>query len=818
MSKGAAVKGFLQNFFGEMSEEEVLTEGTYIRAPRFDWRNDSKPLDYMSMEDHEEWLHIFSMLQLSMLYGFPLWEREVHDLLQAAFEELRAIFRSYCRGGRMKEEADEALVMEMEEFHDFVTDCHLETRHYTFQEMKAHISPVESSGSPLCLHDFLAAVVRLSFYRLNPGCWEGGVDEGGGEGGLVHVPRCLESCLNDCILPHAHRDDSFDFRSEILTQSVVKAVLDEERERLLQWFVKCNGESDQMGLTAWMEALRTINLLGSFTCYRGSDVVGDERVGTEFKCRLSEAQARAAFVDSMREQGRGVEGGLDFEEIVECIARCGVDKYRAVGSYIDAPAAISGFIANMLGDANEEQVITRYTYIFADRFDASGCAEEEPFHEDWLETWSHVQLSTLHLFPTWEEEVHDLLKAHFGPLKSIFRAYAAGTALGIEETAMEMDEFHDFVTDADLLSEEYSFEAISSQFTKAVEGARDEMMELSEFLTMVVRVAFYRAELHQRISSAQQDRTTLPSSLEAILLQHIFPNCRRDDGPPFSETLNDPGVQAEIRCRETQIFEWHREMSEGRGGVELRQWMDAIEARLLFADLRILEYRCRFTEPQARHAFLSSVSQNELGLQPEELIDCLVRSAVEKYKRVLPMSKAQAVDGFLQNFFDGYDEEKVIYSATGHGNPPNASSSQAVAKPLSIEFNVNPRSDIVAELPLLNLKCTEVEIEDEQDEIMSGRLLGSQYTEDEVDGDEQDETEVEQDETEVEQDETEVEQDEVEVERDEAEVERDETEEEQEDFEIGLDETEREQEMDLDAHMREDYEDESEVDDEIHLD
>ena len=123
-----------------------------------------------------------------------------------------------------------------------------------------------------------------------------------------------------------------------------------------------------MGITQWVSTLQALNVIGTFTCTQGSDIVGDDRVGTEFKCRLSVPQAKAAFVNAQKETGGAVEDvSLDFDELLECIARCGVDKYRAV-EQIKTGEKVSAMIANILGDLNEEQVITAATYITAERF------------------------------------------------------------------------------------------------------------------------------------------------------------------------------------------------------------------------------------------------------------------------------------------------------------------------------------------------------------------------------------------------------------------------------------------------------------------
>ena len=212
----------------------------------------------------------------------------------------------------------------------------------------------------------------------------------------------------------------------------------------------------------------------------------------------------------------------------------------------------------------------------------------------------------------------------------------------------------------------------------------------------------------------------LPQALEDMLQQNVFPHCRRDDGAPFAETLLQPDVHAEIQAKRKQLDQWYELVSEGRIGLELQQWLSALADKLLFSDLRILEHRCRFTEPQARVAFFCSAAQPEIGLQPEEVIECVARCAVDKvprclshqpsqqpeagghssstrvailqsaplslavasliadaaqyytsqYKGVRPMSKANAIDGFMQNLFGTANEEEVIYHATGHGEPP----------------------------------------------------------------------------------------------------------------------------------------------------
>ena len=183
------------------------------------------------------------------------------------------------------------------------------------------------------------------------------------------LPLSTEASAAAYRVPKAHRDDAAEGRAKTMQQPEVQAALAEGRPRLQAWFATIPLDDNQkVGITQWVSTLQALNVIGTFTCTQGSDIVGDDRVGTEFKCRLSVPQAKAAFVNAQKETGGAVEDvSLDFDELLECIARCGVDKYRA-GEQIKTGEKVSAMIANILGDLNEEQVITAATYITAERF------------------------------------------------------------------------------------------------------------------------------------------------------------------------------------------------------------------------------------------------------------------------------------------------------------------------------------------------------------------------------------------------------------------------------------------------------------------
>ena len=293
-------------------------------------------------------------------------------------------------------------------------------------------------------------ITRVSFYRLNPEFGELTMEH---QDSILPVPQCLEKALKERILPNAHRDDAAEFRTNVMQLPEVQQALSEGRPRLQAWFATIPlDENQKVGISQWVSALTALNVLGTFTCLQGSDIVGDDRVGTEFKSRLSVPQSKSAFINAQKETGGAVEDvTLDFDELLECISRCGAFKYRTI-KQMSSAEKVAAMIANILGDLNEEQVITNATYITAERFTPPAAAPKGvpgETHKEWLMTWEQLQLSTVHGFPLWEKDVYDLLCANLESLQSIFRAYAAATIGGSAQSSMEMDmeEFQDFVID-----------------------------------------------------------------------------------------------------------------------------------------------------------------------------------------------------------------------------------------------------------------------------------------------------------------------------------------------------------------------------------
>jgi hypothetical protein len=732
LSPARKVEAFLQNFFKEFSEAEIMREATYIPARRYD-TSESRPLEAETAGEHAAFLAEFTQLQLEGLYGWPLWEKEVHDLLHTHFATLSSIFRAYCKSAGESTVASngrdaEAFTMSLEEFKDLARDVGLETvlitnkaatpATYTLQDMEEEFLTANKSGKGLAgpqadgellLHEFLNVLTRVSFHRLNPEYGELTMEH---QDTLLPVPQCLEQTLRECLLPKAHRDDAGTFRETTLARRDVQAVLTAAAMKLETWYRNLPRDRNRkVNVTCWLAELQLRKALGTWTVEQGSDIVGDDRVGTLFSCRLSEVQAKLAFTYAQRDadgkllphdinRGKEIEDvSLDLEELQEALARCAVFKYQSVPQ-MDMGAKVAAMIKNVIGEQTEEQAVREATYIRAERFVPPSL--EVTVHAGlrrWLQVWKHVKVSTLAGFPLWEKDVFDMLFAQQDALGSIFRAYSASSLSGSND-GMEMVEFHDFVIETDLITDQYGFDTMKGQFHKANAGSDDNFLELHEFCTMLVRISFFRANPQYGMRKGKDqknahkfDEVPLPGCLNALLVENVLKLARRDtDGKRFAnEVFNTTGVQAALQEDSKRLSDSYEMLSAGRDFLTLEQWLGALSERLILSDLMIKtpagrEVKVRLTEPQARWAFLSAAKEPTKGLAPSEFAACVAHTACEKYKHA-GLDDSCKVRALLLNFLDNQDEEDVLLSLNG-ASPSGAASAMAV---LASEWAADPK-------------------------------------------------------------------------------------------------------------------------------
>ena len=354
-------------------------------------------------------------------------------------------------------------------------------------------------------------------------------------------------------------------------------------------------------------------------------------------------------------------------------------------------------VANLLGEKSEEQALSEITHISVPRFDAraapaAGSAEA---HGQWLKLWEQVAIGELHGFPLWEKEVHDLLRDNLDVLASIFNAYAASSIVGASNS-MDVDELHDFVIETSLEVDSYGWSTMMRQYQLANRGSSDEVLDLHEFLTFLVRVSFYRANpryglrrgaaskaattgsnlaltsghaslkgqgkrgasaaalaaaasgsveraltpgsgtTKERDADADAIETPLPGCLFDMLNSCVLPDARRDgDAEMFrTEVLPSAEVVSALSECATDLHDWYERVSEGADYLALEQWLRAIDRKQLLTDLTIRGHRVRLTEPQARAAFFAAAAEPMRGLLPDEFAGCVAQAACDKYRNI----------------------------------------------------------------------------------------------------------------------------------------------------------------------------------------
>ena len=737
MAPAAATRGFFRNLLGEANEAETVAGATYIKASRYDALGEAERLPGESGEELQRWLDCWAHVELNDMHGFPLWEEQVHGLLHSLFKDLSSIFLAYCRS-LSEVSAEDAMEMSMEEFHDFVVDVGLETKKYRFDVMcnqfikanatntaavasqrkrgnapAAKKSPAKRAApaapgdakrdQELVLYEFIALLVRIAFWRSNPNFGlHGNKDE------LVPVPAALHTVLTEIILPRAKRDTAAQFRDKYMGTADVQAVLASYSDRLRAWYAaKVADDSeekvacDKITFPEWLRILDRQGLVGVWEVEQRSEITGDESCQGTVRCRLSVPQAKAAFMDSQNrsELGGGQQGEtdaaavLDFDEFVECLARCGVDKYRAIRAMKPA-AAVQGFIKNLLDEATEEEVMTASTYIKAERFSGEQskplAGQSAEVHKHWLALWSQLELSGLHGFPLWEKEVHDVLQKECGDIASVFHAYCKSLKDTSAAAALEMDldEFQDFAVDVGLETKAYSFEAMCLQFTKAdnanargaAAGPGNKALVLYEFLNVLVRIGFWRANptygqhgLDEATSSSQF--VPVPMAL-SDLLREALPRARRDGDAAAFKTKVYALKEVQQAAGGGPMREWFARVASG-GKLGIERFVSELKAINSFgtfistqqsdvtADERAgAELKCRLSVPQAKAAFAA------VGQGPETDFDgfaeAVARCGVDKYRgiKALAAKPEASVSGFVQNLLGEASEEDVVSAAT----------------------------------------------------------------------------------------------------------------------------------------------------------
>ena len=420
----------------------------------------------------------------------------------------------------------------------------------------------------------------------------------------------------------------------------------------------------------------------------------------------------------------------------------------------DCTQAIRAFCRNLLGEANTEECVNEATLIRAERYDWTRLSQPLPSqplreHRKWLEVWQRLELSDVYYFPLWEKGVHDTLQTHFKELSLIFLAYCRsllGSNTAEDAMEMEMSEFKDFVDECQLETKFVNFDRMCNMFIKAnatnsaqvrdahhesrrsagtkmdgrttavvglVKGAsdggeavKDQELVLYEFVGMLVRIAFQRANpTFGSYGKTRKEIDQLPGCLIRMLEDEVFPRARKDESALFRET-----VMAELSVRQVldafkpRLKAWYLDKATGPGRtatsnnamLELEQLLRLCEADEgksasmgitgtwecrresgFTADPRCrTRYRWSLSMAQVKMAFAHSQPSASLGagkssgadamalLDFDEFLECCARLGVDKYRGVRDMAPADAVRGLCLNLLGDKSPDEVVVEAT----------------------------------------------------------------------------------------------------------------------------------------------------------
>ena len=93
MTFSQRIEGMLKNVLNEKTELEVMDDATVSVG----YDPSVNAYDEKLKESiKRNWLICWKNMTFKDLYGYPLWETQLHDVLQNAFPELQSIFLHYC--------------------------------------------------------------------------------------------------------------------------------------------------------------------------------------------------------------------------------------------------------------------------------------------------------------------------------------------------------------------------------------------------------------------------------------------------------------------------------------------------------------------------------------------------------------------------------------------------------------------------------------------------------------------------------------------------------------------------------------------------
>ena len=342
----------------------VVTGYQQPTLPRWDWQASGAD---------KHWLAMYAKMDLSYIFGWPLWEKEVFEVLGKHFKDLKLIFQEYSKTGSAgSATADQLFTMQKTELNNLSLDCGLanadfaqvrvmavferadkvdevdtrnkkakssqvqlaqeakmvKERSKDLGKNKAKAKVVDDNG--LEFHEFLECLVNMSFQRANPKYGQvGKTDVAAGGIELELLPSCLENMLKNNILLKAKRDQVPGWLAEIQVSKDCQKVIDVRREKMrMRWRFdagkgeqgaqmdnKEKGHSDtglSMDLPTFVDAMNDRGLMKDLFIAPQPPVVG--MAVEKVHLNLSALDIKAAFAGAQSGDETLGKGSGDFKQ------------------------------------------------------------------------------------------------------------------------------------------------------------------------------------------------------------------------------------------------------------------------------------------------------------------------------------------------------------------------------------------------------------------------------------------------------------------------------------------------------------------------
>ena len=204
---------------------------------RFDFRAWAIAASEIS-EDRAEFLETWAKMDLAHVFGWPLWEKAVFHLLHRSFGDVRSIFSHYAKSGSAGASALAGSTLQQTELVNLALDCCLATEGFPMARVQGVFTRADLKDDgklgdgALELHEFLEAMVQLSFSRANPK-----FGEAGHEAKAAHpLPDCLEQMMQQKLLQGSKKDGLAELKEEVLTDMEVHTLFRRYRPELKRIF------------------------------------------------------------------------------------------------------------------------------------------------------------------------------------------------------------------------------------------------------------------------------------------------------------------------------------------------------------------------------------------------------------------------------------------------------------------------------------------------------------------------------------------------------------------------------------------------------